>query len=86
MSRVKPQFKSGDKTLFSNYRPISLLLSKIFERVVFDQLLAHFTNNNLLRLNQFEFRPGHSTELAALRLVDYLITVMDRNKMTIYIY
>ena len=55
MSRVKPLFKSGDKSLFSNYRPISLLpsLSKIFERVIFDQLLAYFTNNNLLCLNQF---------------------------------
>ena len=76
MSRVKPLFKSGDKSLFSNYRPICLLPSvfKIFERVIFDQLLSYFTNNNLLCLNQFGFRPGHSTELAALRLVDLLIT------------
>ena len=45
MSRVKPLFKSGDKSLFNNYRPISLLpsLSKIFERAIFDQLLAYFT-------------------------------------------
>ena len=88
MSRVKPLFKSGDKSLFSNYRPISLLpsLSKIFERVIFDQLLAYFTNNNLLCLNQFGFRPGHSTELAALRLVDHLITEKDRNRVPTNIY
>ena len=88
MSRVKPLFKSGDKSLFNNYRPISLLpsLSKIFERVIFDQLLAYFTNNNLLCLNQFGFRPGHSTELAALRLVDHLITEMDRNRVPTNIY
>ena len=90
MSRIKPLFKSGDKSLFSNYRPISLLpsLSKIFERVIFDQLLGYFTNNNLLCLDQFGFRPGHSTELAALRLVDHLITQMDRCKIptNIYIY
>ena len=83
MSRVKPLFKSGDKSLFSNYGPISLLpfLSKIIERVIFDQLLAYFTNNNLLYLNQFGFRPGHSTELATLRFVDHLITEIDRNKV-----
>ena len=39
---------------------------------MFDQLLAYLSNNNLLCINQFGFRPGHSTELAALRLVDHL--------------
>ena len=87
MSIIKPLFKSGDKSLFSNYRPISLLpsLSKIFERVVFDQLPGYFTNNNLC-LDQFGFRPGHSTELAALLLVDHLITQMDRCKIPTNIY
>ena len=32
-------------------------------------------------MNQFGFRPGHSNELAALRLVEHLITEMDRNKV-----
>ena len=54
-----------------------LFKSGDFERVVFDQLLGYFTNNNLLCLDQFGFRPGYSTELAALRLVDHLITQMD---------
>ena len=58
MSRIKTLFKRGDKSLFSNYRPIALLpsLSKFFERVIFDQLLRYFTNNNLLCLDQFGFR------------------------------
>ena len=84
MSRIKPLLKSGDKSLFSNYSPISLLpsLSKIL-----DQLLGYFTNN-LLCLDQFDFRPDHSTQLAALRLVDHLITQMVRCKIptNIYIY
>ena len=60
LSLVKSLFKSGDQSRFCNYRPISLLpsLSKIFERVIFDQLLDYFTNNNLLCLDQFGFRPG----------------------------
>ena len=64
LSLVKPLHKRGDKTQFGNYRPIALLpsLSKIFERVMFDQLLAYLSNNNLLCINQFGFRPGHSTE------------------------
>ena len=41
LSRIKPLFKNGNKSQFNNYRPISLLpsLSKIFEYVMFDQLL-----------------------------------------------
>ena len=38
LAKVIPLFKKGDKLLFENYRPISLLtaISKIFERVVFN--------------------------------------------------
>ena len=88
LSRVKPLHKAGDKTQFGNYRPISLLpsLSKIFERVIFDQLLAYFTNNSLLCVKQFGFRPEHSTELAALKLVNSLIAQMDSNNVPVNIY
>ena len=49
LSRVKPLFKNEDSTLISNYRPISLLpsLSKVYERVIFDQLFHYMLNNNL---------------------------------------
>ena len=66
-SKVKPLFKKGDSTLFSNYRPISLLhtISTIFEYVIFKQLITHLNTNNLLCPQQFGFRPAHSTKLAA---------------------
>ena len=49
ISRVKPLFKKGKVYLFSNYRPISLLpsLSKIYEHVVFEQLLQYMEGNSL---------------------------------------
>ena len=75
---MKPLFKSGDPLLFNNYRPVSLRpsLSKIFEHVIFDQLICFLTENSLLSYEQFEFRSGHSTELAALRMVDHIIKQM----------
>ena len=86
--RVKPLHKRGDKTQCGNYRPIALLpsLSNIFERVMFDQLFAYLLNNNLPYINQFGFRPAHSTELAALRLVDHLIAQMDMYNVPTNIY
>ena len=42
--------KKDDNKLFGNYRPISLLssISKIFERVAFNQLCDYFSSNGLL--------------------------------------
>ena len=88
ISRVKPLFKSGDPLQFNNYRPVSLLpsLSKIFEHVIFDQIMCYLTENSLLSSEQFGFRPGHSTELAALRMVDHIIKQIDNGKLPLCIY
>ena len=88
LSRVKPLFKKGNKTHFKNYRPISLLpsLSKNFEYVIFDQLLHYLIEKKLLRMEQYGFRPGHSTELAAVRLVDHLISQIDNYSIPINVY
>jgi hypothetical protein len=43
-AKVIPLFKKENDAFFVNYRPISLLLSisKLFERVIFDQLYEYF--------------------------------------------
>ena len=85
---MKPLFKSGDPLQLNNYRPVSLLpsLSKIFEHVIFDQIMCYLTENSLLSSEQFGLRPGHSTELAALRMVDHIIKQMDNGKLPLFIY
>ena len=54
--------------------------------VIFDQLMTFLTDNKLFCMEQFGFRPGHSTELAALRLVDHLTTEMDNSNVPTNIY
>ena len=65
-SKVIPIHKNGDKDSSTNYRPISILLvvSKVFERIVFNQLYEYFNTNNLLSKDQSGFRPLHSTMTA----------------------
>lgn len=42
VARVVPIFKSGDQTLFTNYRPISVLpcFSKFLERIIYNRILV----------------------------------------------
>ena len=48
--------------------------------------MSFLTDNQLFCMEQFGFRPGHSTELAALRLVDHLTNEMDNFNVPINIY
>ena len=79
ISKITPIYKKNERTNIANYRPISLLptLSKIFERVIHTQLYTYFDENKLLSEQQYGFREKHSTELAALKLVDYINHEMD---------
>ena len=67
-ARVSPIFKDEDKTDPNNYRPISVLpiVSKLIERVVFNQLYTYLNYNNLLTESQSGFRPLFSTETTLL--------------------
>ena len=82
IAKVKPLYKKGDNFCLNNYRPISLLptISKIFERVMFTQLYSYLNANSLLSEQQYGFRSQHSTELACVKLVDYITTEMDNIK------
>ena len=61
-AHVVPVRKKRDKQCLKNYRPISLLpiCSKIFERLIYNELFTFFTDNNLISPNQSGFRPGDS--------------------------
>ena len=83
ISRIKALYKSGNASLLSNYRPISVLfsISKVYEYVVFKQLLNYMECNKLFYTDQYGFKPGHSTELAAARFVNGLVVDMDNYKI-----
>ena len=88
IAKVTPIFKANDKKHFSNYRPISLLpsISKIFESVIYQQLMKYLLENKLLSSQQYGFRANHSTELAALNLIDRLTYDLDNGKISVNIY
>ena len=62
-ANVVPIHKKGSRQCKNNYRPISLLpiFSKIFEKLLFDAIYSHLSENKLLTPSQSGFRPGDST-------------------------
>ncbi len=88
IAKVIPLFKKDDETCFSNYRPISLLpsISKVFEKAIFIQLFCYFQSNKLFYKHQYGFRTGHSTELAALELIDTLTEQLDKGEIPFVIF
>ena len=62
-ARVTPVHKKSLRSEPGNYRPISLLsvVSKIFERIIGEQLTAYLEEHHLLSPRQYGFRKGRST-------------------------
>ena len=83
LAKIIPIFKKDDRTVFNNYRPISLLpiMSIVVEKVIADQMNEFFVKHKLLFDHQYGFRSGHSTEHAALELTDRIITNIDNKKV-----
>ena len=88
LAKIVPIYKSKQKNLMCNYRPISLLptLSKVLEKVVHNRLYTFCMKQNVLYENQFGFRKGHSTEHAILNFVAKVVNAMDNKKLTMAIF
>ena len=58
LAKVSPLHKSGGRNIPDNFRPISLLpvLSKILEDIVFNFMVKHLDDNNILYSRQYGFR------------------------------
>ena len=63
-----------------NYRPISVLpaISKIIERILYNQIYVYLTQFELLNDCQFGFRKFHSTATALLDCTNEWYVNMDR--------
>ena len=74
--------KSQNNTSLLNFRPISVLsvFSKILERVVSDQILAHFCKYNLFAERQSGFHHGYSTQDVLLHVTDSFLSAIDRGQ------
>ena len=87
-AKVCPLFKSGDKKVISNYRPISVLtsFSKIFETIVSNRLTSYLAKHNIINTSQFGFRKHHSTYMPLIEMYEKITLAMDKNEYSIGIF
>ena len=84
IAKLKPLYKKGSKTNPENFRPISLLplISKVIERIVYDQVDNFLLQNNILYNYQSGFRKNHSTNLCLSFLNDKILKGFDEGLFT----
>lgn len=78
-AKVVPVFKSGDKQLIANYRPISLICTccKHLEHIIHKHIVSYLANNNLLSTNQHGFRAGFSTVTQLLEFTHEIASTLN---------
>ena len=84
LGKITPIYKTGDKDDPGNYGPISVLpsASRLFEKVLYDQLYDYFAKNKPLGDGQWRFRSLHSTALALSQCTNDWIIHIDRGDMS----
>ena len=87
-AKVIPLFKKGQRYLLDNYRPISILpvVSKLMERILYDQMYEYFDQQNLFSKHQLGFRPYHSTTTTLLDCTNEWYANMDRGLYSLVVF
>ena len=81
LANVLLLYKNDDPYVFNNYRPVSLLnvLSKVFEKVMYNRIIEFLEIYKILVNQQFCFRKLHSSYMALMVLMEKLITALENN-------
>ena len=83
IAKVILLFKAGDKKLFSNYRPVSLLhVFKDIGKIMYARLISFIESNNLICSGQYGFREKRSTSMALIELLENITYNCDKKMVT----
>ena len=88
IAKVVPLFKNDSPLTVSNYRPISLLpiISKIFERLMYNRLISFINKYNIITPNQYGFQAQKSTELAINEICNNINKTLENKESAFCIF
>ena len=85
---ICPLFKKNDRSIPSNYRPVSLtcISCKLLGHIICSNLMQHFEKNNILNNRQHDFRNNHSCETQLVNVIhDWATAIDNRQQVDIFI-
>ena len=82
IGKALPLYKSGSHAHPGNYRLITLLpaINTVYEKLLFNRLSTFFEKYNIIKDNQYGFRPKHSTELAITKFYEDVLNTLNNNQ------
>lgn len=85
---IKLIFKKGDRNEMSCYRPIALvpILSKVFEKVIHENIYNYFEAHNLLANEQIGFRKGKRINMAIFKFLRNIMVELDKKNYSCALY
>ena len=83
---INPIYKSGDKTVPSNYRPISLTCKVIEIIIRRREVFSFLDRKGCLNTTQHGFRPGRFCLSALLDVFDNIMHMLDSNSSVDMVY
>ena len=88
IAKVTAIFKKGSKSDLNNYRPISAfpIVSKLCEKIIYQQLYDYLDKNKLLNAYQSGFRSLHSTMTALLETTNNWSINIDNGLLNCVVY
>ena len=83
-AKVLPLHKKLDPLHKQNYRPVAILspLSKVLEKIVYEQLYSYFTANKILHQNLHGYRSNRSTQTALLQMYDRWVQAASKGQIS----
>ena len=87
VSRITAVHKGGEM-IPNNFRPISNLhkVNKIFEKIIFNRLMAFFEKFNILSLNQFAYQKNNSTTNALDIIMEKIYSSLNKKKYVMGVF
>lgn len=82
VAKTIPIYKKGDPGLLKSYRPISIIpvVAKVFETVIYQQLVSYFEGNELFAPSQHGFRRKRSTISAITSIIENIYNAFEEEE------